>query len=129
MSLRTEFAEAIYKGLKGYEFRRVRSSLRSGDRVLMYECAPVSSLTGEFCVGKVVTSSPSELLRLEANVSMRAKAGAYLSGAEIATAIEVSHPVRWKRNYRLDELIPNFRPPQSYAFVTDRANELLRSFT
>jgi predicted transcriptional regulator len=110
MSLRPTFAEAIYSGSKRFEFRRVRASINYGERVLVYESAPSSRLTGEFWVGNVVSASPSEVLTLEPNVESRRLAESYLSGARVATAIEVVNPLRWQRHRVLKNLFPNLHP-------------------
>lgn len=117
MSLRPQFARAIYSKAKKFEFRRVRVRLEEGDRVLVYECAPVSHLTGEFRVGEVISGSVSQLVVLETEKSNKAAAKRYLRGAKIATAIEIINAVRWKQTRPLVEFLGGRRPPQSYMFI------------
>lgn len=122
MSIRPRFAKAIYSRTKQFEFRRVRTQLRSGDLVLVYESAPVSYLTGQFHVGKVVIGSPTDLIELEAEGTSRVAVQHYLLGAQVASAIEVLDPVRWREKVCFNEFLPGYRPPQSYAFVMERVN-------
>jgi predicted transcriptional regulator len=117
MSLRPIFAEAIYQGLKHFEFRRVKVKIHGGDHVFIYESAPISCLTGEFYVGRVVTGNPNQVLNLEATLSSKIAAEQYLWGAKIATAIEVLLPQRWRQPKPLQAIAPGCRPPQSYTFI------------
>ena len=119
MSIRPHYAEAIYGGSKGYEFRRVRSRIRTGDRVLVYECTPISRVTGEFRVGDVVTGTPAELSALEHSASGHAEIERYLSGARVATAIEIVEAMRWKKAREWQEFLGGRKPPQSYAFFEE----------
>jgi len=117
MSIRPRFAKVIYSGAKQHEFRRTRVNLHKGDRVLIYESAPVSLVTGEFGVGNVSWGSPSELLSHERNSEARTDAYRYLFGASLATSIKIMKPLQWKRPRKLGELLPTCHPPQSYCFV------------
>ena len=118
MSIRPRYAEAIYGGSKRYEFRRVRSRIRTGDRVLVYECTPISRVTGEFRVGDVVTGTPAELLALE-HSDGRAEIERYLFGAHVASAIEIVDAIRWKKAREWQEFLRGRKPPQSYGFFEE----------
>jgi predicted transcriptional regulator len=115
-SLHPHYAAAIYNGSKGFEFRRVRTAIRPGDRALIYETAPVSRVTGEFMVGHVLSGELAELLYV---AGTRAGPGVteYLAGANVASAIEILSPTRWPRPLGLEEAGLGQRPPLSYRFV------------
>jgi predicted transcriptional regulator len=117
IALRPSFAEAIYNRSKLFEFRRVKAKIRPDDRILVYESAPISKVTGEFNVGKVVYGKPSQILNLEPNSNSRTAAAQYLTGAKLCTAIEVVNPIRWEQSMKLGNLYPSLRPPQSYLFI------------
>lgn len=126
ISLRPKFAEAIYKGIKLYEFRRVRVRMREGDHVFIYETSPVSRLTGEFRVGKVILGSPSQLYSLEPSRNSREEAKRYLLGAQFASAIQIVAAVQWQQSRSLQEVLPGYRPPRSYVFIKEPIDGILR---
>jgi predicted transcriptional regulator len=115
LSLRPSFASLIYSGSKAFEFRRVRMAATVGDRVLIYESAPVGRVTGEFVVGDIVYGPPGEILKMAGS---RAGAGAagYLQGCDCATALLVTCAVEWSEPRDLREL-GLARAPQSYQFL------------
>ena len=116
----SEYAEAIYTGAKRHEFRRVRASFVSGDRVLVYEPLPTGLVTGEFVVGTVHQGLPSDITCLETDPWSRIAAEHYLRGAHIATAIEVTAATKWEAGIKLHDVSPGIRPPQSYVFINEK---------
>lgn len=117
IALQPSFAAAIYNRSKSFEFRRVKAKIRPDDRILVYESAPISRVTGEFNAGKVIYGKSSQILILEPDLGSRAAAAQYLTGAEFCTAIEVVNPVKWEPSTKLGNLYPGLRPPQSYLFI------------
>lgn len=117
MSIRPVLAEAIYRGTKLFEYRRVSARIRPGDRVLVYESRPMSCVSGEFRAGHVLKGPPSQLAALEPDPDIRALVEHYLRGTAAATAIEVLSPRRWDACVALSEFSPGTRPPQSYTFL------------
>ncbi len=117
MSIHSRFTEAIYDGTKLHEFRRVRTSFSSGDRVLIYEPLPTGLITGEFIVGIVLSGSPADLIRMEADPWSRSAAEKYLQGACVASAVEILQAVKWDKGTEINEMLPGTRPPQSYVFI------------
>ena len=71
-------AERIWQGLKRQEFRRVRVAIEPGDRIFVYEVAPLAGVTGELTVIAVQHGSPEEILSLEPDEDSRAGARAYI---------------------------------------------------
>lgn len=118
MSVRPHYAQAMFSGVKRFEFRRVRVSVSTGDRVLVYESAPVALVTGEFNVGQVIIGTPAELGTIEQDVTIREAVRGYLGGAPQGTAIQILNPTRWERPLGISELTPGRRPPQSYSFLS-----------
>jgi hypothetical protein len=51
LSIKPEFVEKIFSGLKKYEFRRVIFKSKSVSRVVIYASSPVQRVVGEFAVG------------------------------------------------------------------------------
>jgi predicted transcriptional regulator len=113
MSIRPEYAEAIFSGTKTFELRRRRPSFAAGSRVIVYSSSPDQQLLGTFEAGEVREAHPQRLWRAvsrEAGISREAF-DAYFEGCEIGYAIEVRSP------RRLAPVSLRFRPPQSYLFL------------
>src|ERR1039458_10613605 len=72
MSVRPELAEAIYNGIKCFEFRRCHVRIPVGSTVLLYEVRPVARLTGQFTVAEVIVGRAGDLIVLEPS-SMRSE--------------------------------------------------------
>jgi len=117
MSIRSQFAVAIYSGTKRHEFRRVRMSFSRGDRVLIYEPLPVGLITGEFIAGDVLSGSPFDLVNIEVDHWSRSEAEQYLRGVGTASAVEILQAVKWDNGIEIKEMLPGIRPPQSYVFI------------
>jgi predicted transcriptional regulator len=111
MSVRPELAEAIYNGIKCFEFRRCHVRIPVGSTVLLYEVRPVARLTGQFTVAEVIVGRAGDLIVLEPNSMAQEFAAAYLEGAVRASALRIESPVRWAASVRMAN------PPQSYRFL------------
>lgn len=113
MSIKPEYAEAIFNGTKTVELRRKRPSFEPGTTVLVYSSSPNSALEGAFETGEVIALAPHRLWRKGSQGAGvdRATFNAYFVGCDLAFAIEVRNPRRLQRS-RL-----TFRPPQSYLFL------------
>ncbi len=71
LSLRPEWAEAIYRREKRVEFRRQRVRVEPGDLVVIYETRPVGLVTGEFVVRGVHYGRPRDIKKLESDLQRR----------------------------------------------------------
>ncbi len=116
-AIKPVFAEGIYCRSKPFEFRRMRAKFRPCDQISIYESYPKSCLLGEFQVGQVITGSSFDLTLMEPVLDIRNLAARYLSGAKIATTIEILRSMRWGKCFDLIEVFPSYRPPQFYTFV------------
>ena len=118
LAIRPGFAAALYDGSKRFEYRRRRVQIAPGDRILVYESAPVSAVTGEFHVGRVHSGAPESIVT-QSGVELHRLEALYLEGAATASMIEATNPIRWElfedvRAYGLA------KPPVSYARVPRR---------
>lgn len=61
MSIKPEYAELIYKGVKKFEYRKkgIRSTMPL--RIVLYETFPVGKVTGEIRVDKMIKETPEEV--------------------------------------------------------------------
>lgn len=126
ISIRPEFAEPAYSGIKKFEYRRCRVGAARGDIALVYETAPVMRITGHFTIGDVLPVSADDASALEPNLDIAAKVARYLQGSSRASALRISDATLWKNPRKLSELFPAHRPPQSYYLLKSFDHELLR---
>lgn len=54
LSIKPEFAEKIFNGLKKYEFRRSIFKRLDIEKVIVYASAPISKVIGEFEIEKIL---------------------------------------------------------------------------
>jgi predicted transcriptional regulator len=118
MAIRPLFAQAIYENRKRFEYRRVRTSIESGDCILIYESSSRGLVTGEFTAGSIYRETPTCLSDYEMDCDIQAQVNSYLSNARTASAIEILNPIKWKMPRSIAELGLTVRPPQSYIFIS-----------
>lgn len=127
LSIKPEYAEAIFDGRKTIEFRRSRFAA-DVDTVIVYATQPVGRIIGWFEVADVVESTPTKLWR---NYSHRGAIDrpaylAYFSDADRAFAIVIRHATRLPAPASLTTIGPDVRPPQSFRYLArDVAEGLL----
>lgn len=121
LSIKPEFVEKIFSGLKKYEFRRVIFKSRNVSRIVVYASSPVQRVVGEFSVGDVIELGKQRLWR-----KTREHAGidkpyfdSYFSGSEKAFAIKIERPHRYTTPFPLKALSHSLRPPQSFVYLPD----------
>lgn len=119
MSIKPRFADAILRGEKRFEFRKVVFS-RHVDVVVVYVTVPTKRIVAEFDVRRIVRMSVSELwnhTREFAGID-EAYFREYFHGRKYGYAIEVGE----LRVYD-DPLCPieqyGVRPPQSFVYLHD----------
>jgi len=123
LSIRPKYAAMIFDGTKTVELRRVRPRVTAGDLVLVYASSPVKALLGAFEVARVVTAPPSLLwkqVESKAGIS-RDQFNQYFNGVEESYGIFLKRKWALNEPVELDELRErqsNFRPPQSYHYLT-----------
>jgi predicted transcriptional regulator len=133
LAVRPPFAEALVEGRKTVEFRRVRASLRAGDRVFVYATAPTQAVVGSFVCGPVVEARPDILWRRYSSAAATSGSffRSYFGESEVGCAIEVTQPKLWTSPltlHRIRQHLPDFSPPQSYTFLSE-SQVLLRLLT
>ena len=130
LSIRPKFAEMILNGSKRVELRRIGPRITAGDHVYLYVSSPVRALAGKFVVDGVAAApvdSLWEAVKEHAGIS-REHFDNYYSGVTHGHAIFVKTSSRLPSPIGLDVLRRiwrGFRPPQSYAYLSDDALRLL----
>jgi predicted transcriptional regulator len=127
LSVRPEYAEKIFEGIKTVELRRTRPRLCEGDVVIVYASSPTKALIGAFEVEKVIQKPLKDLWH-----EVQKKAGisyddfcCYYEGVSVGCGIFLDKPCSFNEPIKLDRLRQesnNFRPPQSYRYL--KPNEL-----
>lgn len=120
MSIKPEFAYAIMDGRKFYEYRRVVPR-EPFTNVVMYASSPVKRFIGEFDVDDIVTGSLDDVwgrTRHSGGI-LRDYYDRYFAGKTEAHAIHVVGVKQYRYPVDPRDIIPNFRPPQSFSYLTD----------
>jgi predicted transcriptional regulator len=119
LSIKPEFAEKIFSGLKRYEFRRVIFKSKNVSKVVVYASHPVQRVVGEFEVGGVLALSRHQLWLQTRQFSGIAKSyfDEYFADKETAYAIKIEGVKRYSQPMTLEKLCPRTRPPQSFMYL------------
>lgn len=130
ISLKPDYADLVFQGLKTAELRRRISGDIVNRDVFVYVSSPVKMLRGGFRCGQVWSGSPeqiwSEVSRM-AGVS-RQVFDNYYQGSDVAFAIQIIDVWEYANPRSLEDLrtqFPGFVVPQSYRYA--KADEC-RSF-
>lgn len=122
ISLKPDYADLVFQGLKTAELRRRISANIINRDVFIYVSSPVKMLRGGFRAGQVWSGSPdqiwSEVSQL-AGVS-RQVFDNYYHGANMAFAIQIVDVWEYAHPRSLADLrkqFPGFVVPQSYRFA------------
>lgn len=130
LSLKPNYADLVFSGLKTAELRRRISTHIENRDVFVYVSSPLMKLRGGFRVGQVWSGSPEEIwstVSTLAGVSKRVFDD-YYEGKNVAFALEIIDVWEYVRPLSLETLrarFPGFVVPQSYRYA--KPNEC-RSF-
>jgi predicted transcriptional regulator len=117
LSIKPEFANAIFAGKKRFEFRRVVFK-QPVDVVVVYASSPVQQVIGEFDVEQIVSESVEELWE-----STKEWAGIdrqrffdYFEDKDTGFAIEIGEFRLYEEPLCLDRHL-GVKPPQSFQYL------------
>jgi len=124
-SIRPKYAYRIFTGSKKFELRKwIGLKPVKGSSIIVYASGNVRAIIGEFKVGRVFFSTPSDiwniLMSME-NPGVGSEDFQYIRSAKYALALEVVDPVMYVKPVTLEELrriIPAFNPPLSMREVS-----------
>jgi predicted transcriptional regulator len=121
MSIRPQYARAIFAGRKKYELRKLSGvrPIEEGAIIIVYSSGKVKSIVGEFKAGRVIIGTPEKIWAIvrAPGSGIGEDAWPYVRGAKRAMAIEVVSPRLYERPVTLEEIrrvIPGWMPPFSY---------------
>ncbi|BAY46758.1 hypothetical protein SAMD00079811_43710 [Scytonema sp. HK-05] len=138
LSIRPKYAKKIFEGNKKVELRRVRTRLDKGDLVLVYASSPQKALIGSFEVDRIleipIQKFPEDLNKIWNKVSKKAEISRqefdiYYAGASLCVCIFLKNvqllptPINLTR---LREEFSDFRPPQSYHYLTENEFKMIK---
>lgn len=117
MSIRPVYAEAIFRGDKRFEFRRVVFG-RDVATVVVYVTSPVCEVWGEFEVARVICDHPARLWDRTKNSAGidRGPFFEYFAGKAAGYAIEISRPHKYARPKDIGREF-GVTPPQSFVYL------------
>ncbi len=128
MSIKKEYGMNLLEHKAFWEYRRRKSRIDIGDRIILYATAPSRELIGEFIVEEITTGNPSEVWeKTKEDVCYKKnEVMSYLESGNFPIAFKVANPKKYKQaipSYN----IPFFRPPMSYCKASKELLYLLES--
>jgi predicted transcriptional regulator len=117
LSIKPQYAAAIFAGDKKYEFRRVIFSRRV-DIVVIYATAPVRQVVGEFAVLAVISESPRSLWERTKEYAGVDKDAffRYFRGRQMGYAIQIGEVRQYAEPFCPITRL-GLRPPQSFVYL------------
>lgn len=118
LSIKPKYAEKIFSGVKRYEFRK-QAFKKTVDVVVLYATKPVGKIVGEFRLKSILQGSPDEIWQKTAQFSgiSRDFFDRYYKNHKRAYALEIEHPVQYKRPMKPFEFMADFTAPQTYRYI------------
>lgn len=118
LSIKPKYAEKIFSGVKRYEFRK-QAFKKTVDVVVLYATKPVGKIVGEFRLKSILQGSPDEIWQKTAQFSgiSRDFFDRYYKNHKRAYALEIEHPVQYKRPVKPLEFMADFTAPQTYRYI------------
>lgn len=122
LSIKPQFADAIFRGEKTYEFRKALFKNRDVEKVYVYASAPISKVIGVFYIDGILEMEPEELwskTSYGAGISEKYFHD-YFSGRNRAYAIRVDRTALFEEPRKLQCMFGIGHPPQSFRYVSSR---------
>lgn len=126
LSVKPRFADQILAGTKTVEFRRSWAAEPVG-LALVYSSSPIQRLVGIVEIEGTVFASPASVwtkCRARGPGLERKELMEYFAGKDQAYGVLLGSLTRPEKPVRPNSLFRDFRPPQSYRYLT--SNELRR---
>ena len=119
LSIKPEFADKIFSGLKRFEFRRVIFRSTSVTKIIVYASSPVQEIIGEFNVRCILSLEKQELWERTCKHSgiKKEQFDQYFEDRETGHAIEICSPKRYPQPLKLETFCESNRPPQSFCYL------------
>jgi len=130
LSIKKEYGLNLLNQKALWEYRRKKSKIKLGDKIILYATAPNKEIIGEFIVGGIVTGNPKEIWEKtkEEVCYQRDEVISYLESGDFPIAFKVTKPKKYLRAISLSE-ISFFRPPMSYCKASSQLISKIRDVT
>lgn len=119
LSIKPEFANAIFSGDKHFEFRKKIFKNEDAKKVYVYASAPISQVIGHFEIDGIIEHQPQRLWKetaIGAGITEK-YFNEYFEGKDIGYALRVSKPLLFDTPRKLKEMFNISHPPQSFRYV------------
>ena len=117
MSIKTEYADKIFDGIKLYELRK-KPLKENVDKIIVYSSGKAKKVIGEFKIEKIIKDSPENIWNLGEKVLGIDKKSFfnYFKNSQYAYAIKVKDVIK----YNLPKDLSDFgikKAPQSFCYI------------
>jgi predicted transcriptional regulator len=119
LSIKPEYVEKIFAGVKTYEFRR-RLPKKDVNKIVIYCTNPIKKILGEVEVTDIVSDHPQylwERTKEQAGVSYL-NYKKYFSGCNVAYAYHLGKAFKYSIPKKLSDFNIH-KPPQSFIYLSD----------
>jgi hypothetical protein len=123
MSIKTEYADKIFDGVKLYELRK-KPLKENVDTIIVYSSGKVKKVVGEFKIEKIIKDSPDKIWNLGEEVLGIDKKSfyEYFKHSKYAYAIKIKDVIKYDSPKELNDFGIN-KAPQSFCYLKENKNE------
>ncbi len=129
LSIKPKYAEAILKGEKKYEFRKIIFKNKKIRYIYIYSTSPIKKIVGVFTMKNIICDHPENLwLKFKDLSGINYKDFLnYFDRKEIGFAIEIDTIKQFDMPIDPRELMPGFTPPLSFCYLTNNIVRLINT--
>ena len=120
LSIRPEFVERIFSGVKKFEYRKVIFIRNDISTVVVYATKPFGKVVGEFEIGGIIVNNPKELWKQTKDYSGISKPyfNEYFKGKDQGFAIKIKNFKKYDQPLDLSVYDKNIKAvPQSFCYT------------
>lgn len=123
MSILPRWFNLIISGVKKWEYRKILIKAQPESRIIFYLSKDVHAIVGEAEIEKIIRGPVEYLIEQTINESQEKPEDMKKSfaGKQFGSAIKLKNLLIYKKPISLQEIqrkIPNFRPPQSFYYIS-----------
>jgi len=128
MSIKPEYVDMIFRGIKRFEFRK-NIFKKEVDKVFIYATKPVSKIVGFFTFERILRGSPWEIWKACSKFGgmQESEFFDYFKDCEVACAIKIDRAFELQKHVYLYEIVGVLRPPRSFIYIDDSLRLKVRS--
>jgi predicted transcriptional regulator len=122
ISVKPEFVEKIFSGLKTIELRKSSPKISTGDLVIIYSTSPVMEIVGTCRVKEIISTTPLKLWNQYSDKMGIDKKRylEYYEGKDVAIGIGLKDKRKFSTPVPLEKFrkkFENFHPPQTFRYI------------